>query len=535
MIEQGKPVPNPSAPEASPQARLAARNAAETEASGPEEPINWRDRPDPGKAATQGSGKTASDPPLASGLGTRPPPLTWGRAFTFAIAATIPSAIVLTGLAVTGLIDSGYVFPALAAIWLMTGLILRLLVGDLLKAFSYAHELAIHGKARKPDIRYSSLAEWGRDAVDLLDRSHRHRQAELTRDLDAALSTLDSCPDPILLLDRRAVITSANGAARDLFARTLEGHEITAILRDPAVIDGLEKVMERRERTSLQTRMVAGGGRDLELRAAPLPPNARDGAELIMSLHDITALKKLEKMRADFVANASHELRTPLSSLIGFTETLAGPARDDPEARDRFLGIMLDQARRMQRLIEDLLSLSRIEIEEHSTPRGIADLATVLRAVADGLELRAEEKSMQVVLDLTEDLPTIPGDPDQLAQIFQNLVDNAIKYGREGTDVVVRVRRVAKGPTEIPARWRKNCLQVAVEDHGDGIAKDHLGRLTERFYRVDKARSRAMGGTGLGLAIVKHVVARHRGALEIESELGNGSVFTVYLPVRGGS
>ena len=246
---------------------------------------------------------------------------------------------------------------------------------------------------------------------------------------------------------------------------------------------------------------------------------------VLLALHDITAVKRSEQMRADFVANASHELRTPLSTLIGFIDTLRGPARDDPKAQHRFLAIMDDQAHRMSRLVDDLLSLSRIELDEHTPPRGEVELPTVLAAVLTSLDLRAREREMTVAVDMEPNLPRVVGDEDQINQVVQNLIDNAIKYGRAGTVISVSV---ARGPLDesnpAPA------VVVTVSDTGDGIAREHLPRLTERFYRVDPARSRAVGGTGLGLAIVKHILSRHRGRLTIESERGQGSTFTIALP-----
>jgi two-component system phosphate regulon sensor histidine kinase PhoR len=260
-------------------------------------------------------------------------------------------------------------------------------------------------------------------------------------------------------------------------------------------------------------------------------------AAAVLTLHDITGAKRTEQMRADFVANASHELRTPLATLIGFIETLRGPARDDPAAQDRFLGIMQQQASRMARLVDDLLSLSRIEMNEHQPPTGRVALGPLLRGVADTLELRAAARDMHVVLTMpgSGELPPVQGEADELAQVFQNLIDNAIKYGRPGTpiEVTARVADRRAGPVaaSTAAAAAQPAVAVSVRDHGDGIPREHLPRLTERFYRIDTARSREMGGTGLGLAIVKHIVNRHRGHLEIESEVGRGSVFTVYLRI----
>ena len=246
---------------------------------------------------------------------------------------------------------------------------------------------------------------------------------------------------------------------------------------------------------------------------------------MLITLHDITGIRRSEQMRADFVANASHELRTPLSTLIGFLETLRGPAREDAAARERFLGIMQEQAGRMARLIDDLLSLSRIELEEHTPPTGAVDAVAVLHAVIDSLEMRARERGMSVDLVVTTASARVIGDEDQLTQVFQNLIVNAVKYAAADTPITVTI-----GGRDAGLEARAGELAVAVADRGDGIPRNHLSRLTERFYRVDPGRSRAIGGTGLGLAIVKHIVNRHRGRLGIDSRVGHGSVFTVFLP-----
>jgi two-component system phosphate regulon sensor histidine kinase PhoR len=225
-------------------------------------------------------------------------------------------------------------------------------------------------------------------------------------------------------------------------------------------------------------------------------------------------------LRADFVANASHELRTPLAILLGFIETLTGAAADDPEAQQRFLPIMQQQAGRMARLVDDLLSLSRIELTEHAAPTDRVDVAEIVGPVARALTLRAAEHNMRIELEITDGLPPVLGEADELAQVFQNLIDNAIKYAKPDTAITVSVglsSKIAGG------------VAVRVRDRGEGIAKRHLSRLTERFYRVDRDRSRAVSGTGLGLAIVKHVVNRHQGVLDIESKVGKGSVFSVHL------
>jgi two-component system phosphate regulon sensor histidine kinase PhoR len=261
---------------------------------------------------------------------------------------------------------------------------------------------------------------------------------------------------------------------------------------------------------------------------APIEDSDRILRSALIVLRDTTKAQRVEQMRADFVANASHELRTPLASLTGFIDTLRGHAKDDPEAQERFLGIMAEQATRMRRLIDDLLSLSRIELNEHVRPAGSVNLGDVVEEVSSALAPQAHGANIQLEIAEPTSLPNVAGDRDELFQVVQNLVDNAIKYGRPQTMVTLELgtRRADPGePGPSPA------VYLAVKDRGEGIAREHIPRLTERFYRVDVRRSRAIGGTGLGLAIVKHIVNRHRGRLLVESKVGEGSTFTVFLPL----
>jgi two-component system phosphate regulon sensor histidine kinase PhoR len=238
----------------------------------------------------------------------------------------------------------------------------------------------------------------------------------------------------------------------------------------------------------------------------------------VLLLHDLTVVKRSEQMRADFVANASHELRTPLAAVTGFIETLRGHAKDDAAAREQFLEIMATETARMRRLINDLLSLTRIEMNEHVKPEGRIDLEGVVRQAAAALKPLAAQDGITVTVQAEPDLPPVIGEQDELVQLFQNLVHNAIKYGRE------------KGQVDVAIGQSGGQLFAAVRDDGEGIAQNAIPRLTERFYRVDVKRSRERGGTGLGLAIVKHIISRHQGRLSIESKLGEGSIFTVFLP-----
>ena len=354
-------------------------------------------------------------------------------------------------------------------------------------------------------------------------------------------SALEAVPLAVLVVDRRRDILWANDRARQLLGEVVAGRSLMGVLRHPPLIDALDQVMSGPALDANATPTGPQGGiegietpvgRD-RLLIADL--KRLDGERTLIALKDASAERRLERLRSDFIANVSHELKTPISTLIGFIETLRGPAKGDLDAHERFLGIMQEQAGRMSRLVADLLSLSRIELNEHARPSGGVDLSEIVTRVANALSLRAAERNMKIELPMGP-MGRAVGDADELTQVFQNLIDNAIKYGRPGTAVTVSAARIAD-PGEVRARLpglrrAKAMIAVAVADRGEGIAREHIPRLTERFYRVDAARSRDLGGTGLGLAIVKHVVNRHRGSLEIESVPGEGSVFTVYLPAE---
>jgi two-component system phosphate regulon sensor histidine kinase PhoR len=331
---------------------------------------------------------------------------------------------------------------------------------------------------------------------------------------------LAALPDPIILINERREVLRVNAAARELLGENLLRRDLAAALRNPAVLKATDAVLKTGIGQQIEFDLSLQVDRHLRAGIVPLPDHADDGYAALLILSDLTALKRAEQMRADFVANASHELRTPLSTLIGFIETLQGPAADDAEAQHRFLSIMQQQAGRMARLVDDLLSLSRIELNEHLPPTDLANPAAILRSLALTLELKAAARGMRLELQLDNDLPEVLGDEEELAQLFQNLIDNAIKYARRDTAITISAVR--------SNRFRPG-VAIAVRDCSEGIPRLHLPRLTERFYRIDTARSREMGGTGLGLAIVKHIVNRHRGVLEIDSEIGQGSVFTIHL------
>jgi two-component system phosphate regulon sensor histidine kinase PhoR len=340
---------------------------------------------------------------------------------------------------------------------------------------------------------------------------------------EAVRAIVGAMPEPAVLLDRAGRVIHLNVAATQL-APALRRNELAQFaLRSPDILTALREAIASAQprRTFFVDRVPVE--RWMELVITPLTvPTSFGGSDLcmLMTFHDQTPLRRVEEMRADFVANASHELRTPLAALSGFIDTLLGPARDDAKARERFLGIMQTQATRMARLIDDLLSLSRVELTVHVQPDTVVDLVPIIREVIDGLEPLAADRQVAIALDVPPAPMTIAGDREELLRLFENLIENALKYGATG------------GRVEVSLTQPENSgdLRVSVRDFGPGIAPEHLPRLTERFYRVDVGDSRAQGGTGLGLSLVKHIINRHRGRLLIDSAVGHGATFTACFP-----
>lgn len=325
-------------------------------------------------------------------------------------------------------------------------------------------------------------------------------------------SVIEAIVEPVLFISEGRVI-DANAAAHDLLGNHITGQDVRLAIRHPAAA---ERLVAPPGTASRQPVSLVGLGtldQRWELRITDI-----EGGR-VAHLIDQTGSHAAEKMRVDFVANASHELRTPLASILGFAETLSEEAGEDPAMRQRFLKVMADEARRMQRLVEDLISLSRIEAEKYRVPDQLVDLGRLIDEVCAELSDTHDPRAADIICDLGADVPQVNGDRAQLSQVLHNLIGNAMKYGRAGTPVTTRLWRDSAG-----------MVRVSVSDESEGIAPEHIPRLTERFYRVDSGRSRALGGTGLGLAIVKHIVERHRGRLDIASQVGRGTVVTILLP-----
>ena len=337
---------------------------------------------------------------------------------------------------------------------------------------------------------------------------------------NSVAAIVNAVPLPVAVVGPDDRLRCVNRPLAAMLGPDLAGKHYITALRQPAVLDAIVQARAQKEPV-IAMYLGRDGPRDTTYRVTV----AQAAENIVLTFEDRSAAEDAGQMRRDFVANVSHELRTPLTALLGFIETLGGAARNDPAARDRFLQIMSREANRMTRLVDDLLSLSRVEEDERVRPREHVVLGDLLSAVIKGLEPQASAAGVTVSLKLPDAPETVPGDEGQLMQVFTNLIENAIKYGASGGQVDVAL--IAR---QVYPRLRGEGVEITVTDQGEGIAAHHIPRLTERFYRVDNHRSRAVGGTGLGLAIVKHIVNRHRGRFSVESELGQGTTIRVLLP-----
>ena len=342
--------------------------------------------------------------------------------------------------------------------------------------------------------------------------------------LDAVISGM---PDPVVVLDQDGRVIAFNAKAAVIAPALRRGEPASIALRMPELVEAIREagLTGKSQRIEFSARLPSPQWSEAFVARVGLAGGEASRAGIVViTVHDLTPIRRVEEMRADFVANVSHELRTPLAALTGFIETLQGPARDDPAARGRFLDIMQAQAWRMARLIDDLLSLSRIELRAHQRPDTPVDLIPIVRQVVDGLQTLARDRDVAIEVTAPVGPLMVPGDRDELTRLFENLIENGLKYGASGkrVDIVLVAAATADGTGE---------ARVSVRDYGPGIAAEHLPRLTERFYRVDVGESRTQGGTGLGLALVKHILNRHHGRLTIDSKAGAGATFTARLPM----
>ncbi|MDW5315239.1 phosphate regulon sensor histidine kinase PhoR [Rhizobium sp. PL01] len=336
-------------------------------------------------------------------------------------------------------------------------------------------------------------------------------------DLDMLATVFNALDTPILVIAPDETVLLQNQAAEKAFGTIPPNTDLSARVRSPGILDMVRETIVTGKVNQIEHSERFPSDAVYIVRVAPAEVGQKTGERLyILSYRDISQARRIDRMRSDFVANASHELRTPLASLRGFIETLQGPARNDQKAHEKFLGIMHEQATRMSRLVDDLLSLSRLELKSHIAPDEAINLAPLLGHVRDALGPLAEDVGVEISLIVPDDPVIVQGDRDELTEVFENLIENACKYGQEGKKVEVTLSGGGGTPAE-----------VSVRDHGPGIPAEHVPRITERFYRVNVEASRSKKGTGLGLAIVKHILTRHRARLLVQSEVGKGTVFTV--------
>lgn len=364
------------------------------------------------------------------------------------------------------------------------------------------------------------------DEAEVSGPSEKSAGDLLPENMKAAAVLLQDLPDPVLLVSMDSQIVLANRAAAETFGEDLADHPIFSVIRQPEAVEALGRGLT--EKVAAEARFIlttATAETVFRLAVRPLPAEAGFNGVLV-SLHDIGHIEEAEQMRRDFVANVSHELRSPLTALAGFIETLRGPAKNDAEARERFLAIMEQESSRMARIVADLLTLSKVEASERVRPREVVVTREVIHDTLSALRPQIAEHDIRIAFDKGPDGLSVPGDRDQLTQVFHNLIENAIKYGSRGGEVAIVIRELPTMPG-----FAGRAAVIEVTDQGEGIDPIHIPRLTERFYRVDAHRSREMGGTGLGLAIIKHIVNRHRGRISIRSMPGEGSTFTIFLPV----
>ncbi len=335
-------------------------------------------------------------------------------------------------------------------------------------------------------------------------------------------SILDALSVAVFIVDANQTIVYRNSASVSLFGTGIRTKKLAHFVPNKRCIRAVEDVLDGQDRESVDVRLQLVVPTSFRMTVVPLNTDGnRSDASAVVSFEDVSHILEAEQMRTDFVANVSHELRSPLTALYGFIETLQGPARTDKQASDRFLGLMEKEAARMARLIDDLLSLSKLQSGERYAPTEKVAINPIVERVVASLAPILDKEQASVVTDLSADLPDVFGNVDELTQVFSNLIENAAKYARVGATVFVSSAIDDKEP---------DMVRITVVDQGEGIAPEHIARLTERFYRIDKGRSRDKGGTGLGLAIVKHILMRHRGRLQIDSVVGQGSTFSVVLP-----
>lgn len=448
---------------------------------------------------------------------------------------TFPTATIFIVLAAFQLVDPVLAVISLAAVVLFNIVILFPWMFELQQIRRYVSSMS---KGENFDEMAMSLSEDDAKAiVEAVNAMHRF-WAQKTDQLEAQTisdtAVLDSLPDPIMVIDRAGNILGANLSARSEFGKNITNKNIDKLFKSNNFINSVARVLNKESKSeNLIFYTDNADSQKLYAHIKQLPWLSKGKAVAVISIYDMTKSMKIEKMQSDFVANASHELRTPLSIISGFIETLQTSAKSDPEAQEKFLKIMAEQAEYMSSLIENLLSLSKIELNQDQRPEGRVEITDVAEEVMQALSMKAAEREMKIRLVRDEKLPPVIGDRAQIKQVVQNLTDNAIKYGISGTDVTIRLKNADQIPVSKSFKVAGGAaVAISVNNKGPKIERDKLARLTERFYRCQEHKDLNIKGTGLGLAIAKHIILRHRGNLTVNSNGYNGTTFTIYLPIE---
>lgn len=448
---------------------------------------------------------------------------------------TFPTALVFVILAAFRLVDPMLAIISLGAVVLFNIVLLFPLTFELQQIKNYVNSLS---NGAEFDEKAINLSE--KDAMEIVNAVNAMHKfwAQKTDMLEAQTisdtAVLDSLPDPIMMIDRAGNILGANLSARSTFGKNITDKNVEKLFPSNNFINAVNKVLNKESKAeNLIFYTGEENSQKLYAHIKQLPWLSKGRAVAVISVYDLTKSMKIEKMQSDFVANASHELRTPLSIISGFIETLQTSAKDDAEARDHFLKIMGEQAEYMASLIEDLLSLSKIELKQDQRPEDKIDPLEVTEEVAQALSLKAQNREMKIKIHAEENLPEITADRAQVKQVIQNLADNAIKYGLSNSDVTLRVKNVDNIP---PSKSFKTAdgaaVAISINNKGPKISPENLARLTERFYRMQEHKDLNIKGTGLGLSIAKHIIIRHQGNLTVTSNGYSGTTFTIYLPVQ---
>lgn len=459
------------------------------------------------------------------------PILTLTNLLKGALMVSVPSLLILLGFAWAGkLAVNDLIYGGLGILVASLAFVVPFL-SNVASLSQYVNDLALDKRVRAPQLSVFGSVGAFTDALSRLQRSWEEKKQQMETIITEREILVDTLPDILVMTNDDKVIVRTNRAARMIFGQNLAGKPLRDVIPNEALLHAISAVIQDLKGYQIEFTLEQPVVADYQATIERFPIPSDSGITIVITLNDITAQKRIQRMRADFVANASHEIRTPLASIIGFIETLRGPAKDDPIAREEFLKVMADQSERMSKLISDLLSLSKIEMNAHTEPTGKVDMLRVIRGEKQHFEWACKQKNVTIRLKLHDQLPLTRGEESELAHVVRNLLSNAVKYTNPDTEVIVTAKVTSSLPNDPILRELSRAIVFSVRDHGEGISKEHLPRLTERFYRVDSARTRKVGGTGLGLAIVKHVLNRHHGTLVVESEVGQGSTFMVYLPL----